>query len=244
MSYFTTPIGYVFMAIFLAVNGGLFSIFTLQAGSESDVGGYFMTLIFALMIVIPLLTMKSFSEEKKQRTEQLLMTSPISLGGMVFGKFLAAYAVFAGTFLVGCLNFVALAKFGPVKTIYDEVTRRPLKEVSDYNMAPVIGSVIAVLLIGAAFVAIGIFVSSLTENQFISAIGTIALMGSFLVLGFLNAYIPFAWLREALSWLSIYSRFGNFTAGIFDFDAILYYTSISFIFLFLTVRIYEKRRWA
>ena len=244
ISYFTTPIGYVFMAIFLAVNGGLFSIFTLQAGADSDVGGYFMAVIFALMIVVPLLTMKVFSEEKKQRTEQLLMTAPVSLGGMVFGKFLAAYAVFAGTFLLGCFNFVALATFGPKRTIYDEITRQPLKDVPDYNMAPVIGSVIAVLLIGAAFVAMGVFISSLTENQFIAAIGTIALMGVFLVVGFLNAYIPFAWFREALSWLSIYSRFGNFTAGIFDFDAILYYISISFVFLFLTVRIYEKRRWA
>jgi len=229
VSYFTTPIGYVFMAIFLAVNGGVFSMFTLQAGIDSDVNGYFTTMIFALMIVIPLLTMKSFSEEKKQKTEQLLMTSPVSLGGMVFGKFLAAYAVFAGTFLLGCFNFTALYKF------YAE--DKP-------NGASLVGSTIAVLLIGAAFVAIGLFVSSLTENQFISAIGTIAIMGSFLVVGLLNAYIPFAWLREVLSWLSIYSRFGNFTYGIFDFNAILYYSSISFVFLFLTVRIYEKRRWA
>ncbi|MBE6621981.1 MAG: ABC transporter [Ruminococcaceae bacterium] len=228
-SYFTTPIGYVFMAIFLAVNGGVFSMFTLQAGLDSSVGSYFTAMIFALTVVIPLLTMKSFSEEKKQRTEQLLMTSPISLGGMVFGKFLAAYTVFAGTFLLGCLNFTALYKFS-----YED---KP-------NGGVLLGSTVAVLLIGGAFVAIGIFVSSLTENQFIAAIGTIAVMGLFLVVGFFNAYIPVAWLREALSWLSIYSRFGNFTYGIFDFNAILYYASISFVFLFLTVRIYEKRRWA
>ncbi len=229
VSYFTTPVGYVFMAIFLAVNGGVFSLFTLQAGADSDVGSYFTAMIMALIVVIPLLTMKTFSEEKKQRTEQLLMTSPVSLGGMVFGKFLAAYTVFAGTFLLGTLNFTALYKF------YAE--DKP-------NGAILLGSTIAVLLIGAAFVAIGLFVSSLTENQIISAICTIALMGGFLVIGFLNEYIPFAPVREMLSWLSVYSRFANFTAGIFDFNAVLYYVSISFVFLFLTVRIYEKRRWA
>ncbi len=229
VSYFTTPIGYVFMAIFLAVNGGVFSLFTLQAGVDSNVSTYFTTMIFALIIVIPLLTMKAFSEEKKQKTEQLLMTAPVSLGGMVFGKFLAAYTVFAGTFLLGCINFTTLYKF------YAE--DKP-------NGASLFGSVIAVLLIGAAFVAIGLFVSSLTENQIIAAIGTIALMGSFLVLGMLNSYIPFAPVREMLSWLSVYSRFANFTYGIFDFNALLYYASISFVFLFLTVRIYEKRRWA
>ena len=229
MSYFTTPLGYVFMAVFLAVNGGVFSLFTLQSGTDSDVSGYFTAMIFALMVVIPLLTMKVFSEEKKQRTEQLLMTAPISLGGMVFGKFLAAYTVFAGTFLVGCFNFVALYKFAA----YDQP-----------NGAALLGSTVAVLLVGAAFVSMGLFISSLTENQFVAAIGTIALMGGFLVVGMLNSYIPFAWLREVLSWLSIYSRFGTFTYGIFDFNAILYYASISFVFLFLTVRIYEKRRWA
>jgi ABC-2 type transport system permease protein len=103
---------------------------------------------------------------------------------------------------------------------------------------------LAVLLIGAAFIAIGIFVSSLTENQFVSAIGTIVLMGSFLVIGMLNSAIPFAPVREVLSWLSVYSRYGNFTRGYLDFGALLYYTSISFVFLFLTVRIYEKRRWS
>lgn len=69
-------------------------------------------------------------------------------------------------------------------------------------------------------------------------------MALFLVVGMLNSYIPFAPVREVLSWLSIYSRFANFTYGVFDFNAILYYFSISFVFLFLTVRVYEKRRWA
>ncbi len=234
-SYFTTPVGYVYMAIFLAVNGGAFSLFTLLEGDRSSVRNYFTAMIFALIVLIPILTMKTFSEEKKLKTEQLLMTSRVSLGGMVMGKFLAAYTVFAGTFLLGCINFTALFEYGPMN--YDGTA-------SEYNGAVLIGSVIAVLLIGAAFVAIGLFISSLTENQIISILVTVAVMGLFLVIGMLNSSIPFAPVREVLSWLSIYTRFANFTYGVFDFNAVLYYVSISFVFLFLTVRIYEKRRWA
>ena len=228
-SYFTTPIGYVFMAIFLAVNGGVFSLYTIQEGTESNVSNYFTTMILALIVLVPILTMKSFSDEKRQKTEQLLMTSPVSLGGLVFGKFLAAYTIFAGTYLIGCLNFTVLYRFA--------AEDKP-------NGAALFGSVIAVLLIGAAFVAVGLFISSLTESQVIAVIGTMAVTAGFLVVGMLNSYIPFAPLREALSWLSVYSRFANFTYGIFDFAAMLYYASVAFVFLFLTVRIYEKRRWA
>lgn len=227
-SYFTTPVGYVFMAIFLAVNGGIFSMTTLQLGTESSVGSYFTTLMLLLVILIPILTMKTFSEEKKQKTEQLLMTSPVSIGGMVFGKFLAAYTVFAGTFLLGTFNFVALDRFAS----------------DPPNWATIWGSVLALLLLGMAFVAVGIFVSALTENQFIAILATAGLMGLFLVIGLYNDKIPFAPLREVLSWLSVYSRFGNFGYGIFDFAALLYYVSITFVFLFLTVRVFEKRRWA
>ena len=226
-AYFTSPIGYAFVAVFLAANAFLFSFMTLLSGQNANVGSYFTFIMFVFIVVVPMLTMKMFSEERKTRTEQLLLTAPVSLFGMVFGKFLAAFTVFAGTFIFGNLvNFALLYKY------------------SVPNTAVLLSNSLGILLIGAAFIAIGLFVSSLTENQFISAIGTIAIMGSFLVVGLLNSYIPFAWLREALSWLSIYSRFGNFTYGIFDFNAILYYSSISFVFLFLTVRIYEKRRWA
>ena len=228
VSYFTTPIGYVFMAIFLAVNGGVFSMTTLQMGTDSSMSSYFSMMIFFLIVLIPILTMKTFSEEKKQKTEQLLLTSPVSIGGMVFGKFLSAYVIFAGTFLLGCLNFIALDRFS---------TYGP-------SWATIFGSVFAVLLLGAAFVAVGIFVSSLTENQIVAVIGTVAVMAVFLVLDLLNSYIPFAPVREVLSWLSIHSRFSNFTYAIFDFSALLYYISVTFVFLFLTVRIYEKRRWA
>jgi len=226
-SYFTSPIGYIFVAIFLAVNGVLFSYKTLRAGADSSIAQYFSLLLFVLVVVLPLLTMKSFSEERKTRTEQLLLTAPVSLFSMVSAKFLAAYTMFAGTFLVGALNLLILP-------IYSETV----------NGSVIFGSLLAMLLLGGAFLAIGIFISALTENQLVSAILTMAVLMLLLVISLGNASIGTYWLRVVLSFISVFSRFSYFTAGIFDFSALLYYASYIFVFLFLTVRVFEKRRWA
>jgi len=224
-AYFTSPLGYIFIAVFLAVNGFLFSTNTLQQGAYSSISTYFSNLIMIFIVLVPLLTMRSLSEERKAKTEQLLMTAPVSLPGMILGKFLSAYTMFAATYFVGCLNYYALYKFG------------------DPNSAVIFGYTVSVLLVGAAFVAIGIFMSGLTENQITAAITTMLIIAGFLVIGMFNKYIPYEWLRTVLNWVSIYSRFNAFTYGLFDINAILYYVSICFVFLFLTVRVYEKRRW-
>lgn len=228
LSYFKTPIGYVFMAAFLAANGGTFALMTLQA-STSSTGTYFTTMMIISAVLTPFLTMKLFSEERKTKTEQLLLTSPASIGGIVAGKFFAAYAVYLITFLIGTLNFATLYKFSAENEIQSGV---------------LFGSSVALVLAAAAFISIGVFVSALTENQLIAAIGSIGIMAIFLVISLLNSYIPFEWLRKVLSWISIYSRFSYFNYGVFDFAALLYYASVCFVFLFLTVRVYERRRWA
>ena len=250
MSYFTTPVGYVFMAVFLAINGGLFSLMTLQAGQSASVQGYFSIAILTLVIVIPVLTMKSFSEEKRQRTEQLLLTAPVSIGKIVFGKFLSVYTIFSGTFIISTVfNFAVYHKFA--ENLYILVADDAKREgaltswdVLSHFILSIAGPAIAALLLGAAFVAIGVFISAMTENQIVSFVLSIGVMLVFLLFGALNSVIPFEPVRKVLSWLSIYTRFTNFLYGVFDFNAILYYASITFIFLFLTVRIYEKRRWA
>lgn len=226
-AYFTSPIGYIFMAVYLAVNGVLFSYKTLRAGANSNLSEYFSLLLFVLVVVLPLLTMKSFSDERKTRTEQLLLTAPVSLFAMVSAKFLAAYTMFAGTFLVGALNLFILP-------LYSDMV----------NGSVIFGTLLALLLLGGAFLAIGIFISALTENQLISAILTMAALMLLLVISMGNASIGTYWLRVVLSFVSIFSRFSYFTAGIFDFSALLYYASYIFVFLFLTVRVFEKRRWA
>ncbi len=226
-NYFTSPIGYIFVAIFLAANGLLFSITTIRQGANCNTAQYFVYLLFALVVVLPLLTMKLFSEERKMRTEQLLLTAPVSLSGMVLAKFLASYTMFAGTFLLGCLNFLILP-------LYAE----------ELNAAIIFGSIFAILLLGAAFLAIGLFISALTENQLVSAILTMAILLLLLALTAVNSSIDTYFIRVILSWISVFSRFASFTAGKFDFAALLYYLSYVFVFLFLTVRIFEKRRYA
>ena len=182
-------------------------------------------MIFALVILIPLLTMRSFAEERKLKTEQLLLTAPISLWSMVIAKFLAAYTMFACTFLVSCFNFIILYSYGQPET------------------AIIIGNIISILLVGGAFIAIGVFVSALTENQLIAAFGTIAILLVLLLLGVVGSYVNFTPVRVAINWLSIFTRFYPFTYGEFSFSAIVYYASIAFVALFLTVRVFEKRRW-
>ncbi len=226
-AYFTSPIGYVFIAVFLAVNAVLFSICTLLRGEYSSVSSYFSFIMFIFIILVPMLTMKMFSEERKMRTEQLLLTSPVSLMGMVFGKFLAAFTMFASTFIFGNLiNFSLLYKYGTP------------------NTASLISSSVGILLIGAAFIAIGVFVSALTENQIVAAIGTMGILIFMLLINLFNSFIDVYAVRVVLSWISVFSRYSNFTYGILDTAALLYYFSICFIFIFLTVRVYEKRRWS
>lgn len=224
-SYFTTPTGYIFAAIFLCASGFLFALCTLQM-QTSDVSAYFQFLMYAYIVVIPLLTMKSFAEEKKNGTEQLLLTAPVSLTSMVLAKFLAAFTMFAGTLLVSSLAMAVLGLY------------------SEPNWARVIGCTVGILLVGICFIAIGLFVSSLTDNQFVAAIGTIALLAGLVVVAIINGLIDNYYLRLVLDWISIYSRYMNFTYGIFDVASAVYYLSICVVFLFLTVRVYEKRRLA
>jgi ABC-2 type transport system permease protein len=224
-NYFTTPLGYVFMAVFLAVSGFLFAFSTYQS-QTSDISGYFQLMIFGYIVIVPVLTMRSFAEERRSRTEQLLLTAPVSIWGMVFAKFLAAFTVFGGAF--------ALSSF---------IYYIPLFMYGTPNTAIYFCCVFATLLAGAAFISMGVFISALTENQFIAAFGTMTLMIPFLFASSLNGYINNELVRNILSGISITARYSSFSAGVFDWPALLYYISLCGTFLFLTVRVLEKRRW-
>lgn len=223
-AYFSTPIGYVFCAIFLALSGAVFSYTTLFS-MKADVTTYFTYLLFMLIVLVPILTMKLFSEERKQKTEQLLLTAPVSLYAMVGGKFLAAYTLFAGCTLLSFSSFFILYLYADVKT------------------AILFGNLVALLLLGMTFIAIGVFVSALTENQLAAAIGTVALLLVLMFISLFNSVISVYWIRLVLSSISVFSRFQNFTNGIFDIAALFYYLTVTVAFLFLTVRVFDRRRW-
>jgi ABC-2 type transport system permease protein len=210
----------------------VFSIFTFLAGMDASISSYFTAELIVIALMTPLLTMKSFSEERKLKTEQLLLTSPVTLPGFVCAKFFASYTMFAITFLVSCINFPIMFSYLSQENYYN------------YNVATALGGCVALLLVGATFIAIGMLISALTENQMIAAIGTITVSAGLLGASLLNSYINIAPIRAFISWLSIYARFSNFTKGYFDFASLIYYASFAFVCLFITVRVYEKRRWA
>lgn len=237
-SYFTNPLGFVFVGIFLAVSALLFSYTTFLAKTY-DTSSYFLLMIFVLVILLPLLTMRLFAEEKKLRTEQLLLTAPISLTGMVLGKFFAAFTMFFGCMLVSCINFIPLYAIAAAE-------RGNLSYSTTYVgpvTAQIVGCMIAIVLIGAAFIALGTLISTLTENQLAAAIITMAALFGLIFTSLISSFVPVAWIRTALNWISVLGRFSNLSKGVFDISAVVYYLSLTFAFLFLTVRVYEKRRW-
>ncbi len=225
-SYFLTPIGYTFCGMFLVVSGLVFSQTTLMVQSTSSVGEYFIWLMCIFAVLLPLLTMKLFSEERKSRTEQILLTSPVSILGIVLGKYLAALTVFAATFLVNSFNFVLLFTYGTP------------------NAASIFMNILGVFLLGAAFIAIGVFLSSITENQLIAAISAMVVNAAMLLIYFVAGNIESTFWRTVLKWFSVIDRFVPFTNQMLDVSAIIYYISLAAIAIFLTTRVIEKRRWS
>ena len=224
-SYFVGVLGYVFLVIYLTVAGILFSYTTLFSMS-SDVTNFFTLMLIFSAVALPLLTMKSFSEERKTKTEQLVLTSPISLPAMVFGKFLASYTVSGAATVLSSLYFLFLIPYTQLK------------------FAILFGNLIALLLVGMVFISIGLFVSALTENQLSAAIGTIAIILGFLGIGLINALLPTSYaIRYVFDALSIFTRFQSFVNGYFEFASVIYYLSVSGIFLWLTIRVYDRRRF-
>lgn len=224
-AYFTSPLGYVFLAIFYAFSGLFFYIFSLSVGS-TDISSVFLMMFIVLMVFVPLLTMRLLSEDKKQKTDQLILTAPVSLLSIVMGKFLAAYAIFA-------IGVAVMPVYGFVMSTFATV-----------SWLPIWGNTVGLLLLGGIFVSIGLFISSLTENQMIAAIGGFFINLMILLINTLKSALPNGFLQDVLSSISVYSRYSEITNGIFSLSSLIFFVSVIFIFLFLTVRVLEKRRWA
>lgn len=232
-SYFTTATGYIFLAISLALFGAILGATTLM-NATSSTGTYFILVLIILAMILPILTMKSFSEEKRTKTEQLLLTAPVSIPKMVLGKYFAALTMYVIVVLASMLNYIPL---------YTYTVKDALSSTMPPNFVMILGSTIAILLVGMSFIAIGMFVSSLTENQFAAVVITFGILAALLCITIFNGYINSAAIRLILDWFSIYNRFYNFTYGLFDFGALIYYLSVSGVFVFLTIRVFESRRY-
>ena len=203
-AYFTSPLGYVFLAIFYAFSGLFFYIFSLSVGS-TDISSVFLMMFMVLMVFVPLLTMRLLSEDKKQKTDQLILTAPVSLLSIVMGKFLAAYAIFA-------IGVAVMPVYGFVMSTFATV-----------SWLPIWGNTVGLLLLGGIFVSIGLFISSLTENQMIAAIGGFFINLMILLMNTLKSALPNGFLQDVLSSISVYSRYSEITSGIFSLSSLIFF---------------------
>ena len=224
-AYFKSPIGYVFIAVSFLFSGFFFWYFALSIGS-TDVSFVFLGMFYVYMIFVPVLTMRLMADENKQRTDQLLLTSPVGLMRLVAGKFLSAYIVFM-------LGDIVLLIYGVVMSFFAAV-----------NWAIIFGNFVALALIGAIFVSAGLFVSTLTESQMVAAIGSIAVNVALALINVVATVVPVQVISDVIKQLSVFDRYYEFTTGIFSLSGVIFFLSAVVIFLFLTVRVLERRRWA
>lgn len=224
-AYFTSPIGFVFLAVFLVLSNLFFYIYNIM-GQSSDMTSLFSNLLFILSFIIPILTMRLFSEELRQKTDQLLLTSPVSIGSIVVGKYLACLAVFV-------IALLCTLTWPLVITMYGHPA-----------LYTIVGNYAALFFAAAAFIAIGLFISSTTESQIVAAIITFAVYLGLYLTTSLASSIDNNVLRYIMNWISVFSRYEHFSIGLFALDDIVYYISLTVIFLFLTDRVLEKKRWA
>ena len=214
-TYFFSPIGYVFIGLFLAMFSLIFYITTISQGAITYQYVFFYSVMYIVVFIIPLLTMRMFSEERKNGTEQLLITSPRSMVAITLGKFIAALLVIIITEL---FTLVYLA-------------------IMYYFKAPAIMTVLTTmfgfLLLSMTYISLGMFISSLTENQIISGISTIAV---FVV----------TWLAPNISTkltaISLIEKFYPFATGVFPITETISLVSITVMFILLTMIVMKRRK--
>ena len=223
-AYFISPVGYVFLGVFLAISGFYFAT-TCILGGVPTIQNVLTSSIVVFLFLVPVLTMRLLSEERANKTDQILLTSPVSVPGIVLGKYLAAAAVFVMSLLLSMIDMIILEIFG------------------DPSWPEAIGGYVGFLLLGLTFIAIGMFVSSLTESPVVSAIATFGVLLILFVCGVLSYYVTGAVAGKIVEWVSLTRWYDDFAIGILSVPSIVYYVSIIALFLFLTVRQVEQRRW-
>ena len=223
-SYFTSPIGYVFIAMFYFISGIFFFLYNLAAAS-AELRYVYSMLFTCSALLMPILTMRMLSEDKRQKTDQILLTSPVSLTGLLMGKFLAAFLVYVIAVSITLVYALVLSVF------------------VSFNWAVIVSSYVGILLLSAALIAVGMFISSLTESQLVAAIVTVVVDLGLLLVDSLASVMPNTTLQNAVLSLSMSDRYGNFTMGILDFADTFFFLSVIALFIFLTGRVLEKRRW-
>ncbi|MBQ9657808.1 MAG: ABC transporter permease [Clostridia bacterium] len=214
-SYFLSPIGYVVVGIFLLCFS-VFAVLTVFQAGTVDLGGiYYYTALYGLIIIAPILTMRMFAEERKSGTEQLLLTSPVGIFRIVMAKFLAALIVVVITLVLSLMFFVITSFFG-----------KP-------NIMAVIAAIIGFILMSMATISVGMLASSLTENQIIAGVLTIAFLIISLFAGSINS------IFSGFILIDYYTKFAQ---GIISLENVISLILFTFVFLSLTIIVMQRRK--
>lgn len=226
-SYFQNVIGWLFVAALLAVYGLYFYVYNLKNGYpyiSYDLNG----IGFIMMIAVPILTMRSLSDEKKTKTDQLMLTSPVSVGRIVAGKYLAMAAVYTIDIALFALSPLVLSIYGKVA-------------LSEAYVA-----LFGYWLYGLSCIAVGLFISSISESVIISAILTFAALFLSYMMQSITGLISSSGnlLTKVLNCFDLYTPFENFVSGCFSVTSAAYYVTVILLLCFLTTQSIQKRRWA
>jgi ABC-2 type transport system permease protein len=222
-SYFVSPMGYVVMVFFLGICGLLFAFTLSGPQATAEMRGMFHTMVFVTLMMAPVLTLGLLSQERASGSIELLMTNPVRDLEVVVGKYLAALGLFAILCAISLEFPLILEKYG------------------DPDWGSILGGYLGLFMCGMAFIAIGLFASSLTSNQIAAAILAAFMLLFFWLIGWLS-YTVSQKLGDVIKYVSIYENFQDFEKGIIDTKPILFFLSLTVFALFMTVRSLENRR--
>ena len=223
-SYLTSPTAYVVTGIFLALTGFLFR-YSGATYVETSIRGFVETGSMVLLLLAAVLTMRLLAEERKMGTLELLLTAPVRDSEIILGKFLGSLGVLTVMLAFTFYYPILLISFG------------------DPDMGPIGSSYLGLFLLGCASLAVGIFASSLTSNQIVAAVVAGGILFALWFIGMVASYLPEA-AAEAVGYFSLSTYIPDFSKGVIDSRGIIYYLSITALFLFLAIRSLENSRWS
>lgn len=223
-AYFTMPVGYIVIAVMLVLMGMYFSY--MCQSSYSNISFVFSSISSIALLVAPIITMRLFSEDRKQKVDQALFTAPVKLIKIILGKFLAAFTLF-------------MIPVG-VTLVYMII----LMTTADVNWLAYLTDLIGIALMGAAIISIGMFISSLTESQIIAGIFGLGVSFFIMQIDYFSTAMNMPWFTKVCTAVSFISRYNAFTAGRLDISNCIFFISVVAIFLYLTHVALDKKRWA
>lgn len=224
-SYFTSAIGYTVLAIFYLFSGFYFYANSI-IGDSSDLNYTFNSLFIIVIFVVPIITMRLLSEEKRQKTDQLLLTSPVKLLEITLGKYFAAIIFYVVCIAITITFVITISFFVPA------------------HIALFLSNFLGIFLLGSAFISIGLFLSSLTESQIVASICSFGVGIFILMMDSLPHMFNIDLISKIIKSISFYGHYDNFTSGIIDITDCMFFLSVIVLFVFLTVRSLEKKRWS